>query len=156
MSKVPKDTMAWAEAVSRRNVKIKALERKVSRLQELLADAGDWKRRPGREMSDEENNGLPVPRLEIRLIVTATYEHTFEYNLVTRHFCDHIQVTPMGTTQSKGGPYQTAEQACESLPLPFRDGAHIVHDKEALGLPGYVVYGKKNRLIEAKTPHERV
>ncbi len=108
------------------------------------------------EMSEKENGKLPLPRLEIRWRVGGEGRATWaiaEYNLVTRHLCDHIQVTPLGKTESRGGV--SGEEKCAMLDLPFRDGAHLVHDKEQLKIPGYVVYGKNHRLVIAKTPEER-
>lgn len=106
-----------------------------------------------REMSEAENNDLPVPRLEIRWKLCVGDVAIAEYSLITRHLCGQIEVRPFGRTRCSGSNVRNSY--CKALALPFRDGAHIVHDKEQLRVPGYVIYKKNHRLIEATSPQDR-
>lgn len=89
--------------------------------------------------TEEENLGLPLPRLEIR---TSLLDNGIiaVYFLVTRHFLKYISATPISWT-SVSGHYQVNEPH-ES----HRDSHHIRHDMKELNLPGYFVNSESGKI----------
>jgi len=136
--------------LERLNDQIGDLEDTNLQLKEKIADQkhfSDWHWRHIRQLSEEENLGLPLPRLEIRYR-KDNYNSYADYGLVTRHFAKHIDFTPMSSTR-------VSKDYADKLTLPNRDGAHIIHDKESLKLPAYIVFEEKFKEIPFKYPQER-
>lgn len=99
-------------------------------------------RHPTKKLKEHDNNGLPVPRLEIRYKDTADPEKLrAEYGLVYRHLCDHLVFATLGLTKIHGALHYYRDR----LDLPFRDGAHIRHEMKTLNLRAFVVYGQHHR-----------
>ena len=101
-----------------------------------------WRWRLVRILSDEENIGLPIPRLEIRWERLDEFNVRACYSLVYRHLLGRIIAHSLSSTHV-GGDWSDNEPL--SLRLPFRDGAHIMHDMQTLNLPAFVVAGGKSR-----------
>ena len=136
--------------LERLNEQIGELEYAKMKLEEKIDDQkhlADWHWRQIRQLTEEENLGLPIPRLEIRYRKDA-YNSYADYGLVTRHLMKHIDFTPMSSTR-------VSKDYADKLELPYRDGAHIVHDKENLNLPAYIVFEGKSKEIPFKHPEER-
>ncbi len=86
-----------------------------------------------------EQEGLPVPRLEIRWqkMDDGGYNWHAAYNLVYRHMLGHITVVPLGSTQTSGSGPRVRDGRVET---PMRDGMHITHEMMTLRLPGFAIY----------------
>ncbi len=86
---------------------------------------------------------LPLPRLEMEWLPRSPGDwgaYKVEYRLVYRHLCDHVVVIPLGLTRVEGGGQSPfARGADAEKALPFRDGAHIIHDSAHLALPAYAL-----------------
>ena len=96
----------------------------------------------------EDDDGLPVPRLELRWTRIDCGEWVWfcEYNLVTLHLLGEYWATPMGGTKRGGA---RPPMRGEMVDVPFRDNAHIRHDAKQLNLPAFAIWGKKvTRLAE--------
>lgn len=123
-------------------------------LDRRLDSTSDWAL--AREI-DDEHPGLPLPRLEVVMSPHRDlgWGHTvIEYRLVMRHLLGHLEARPLGRTVRRGSggepwPNQTTvpehlsgkmsfDEWRISWAMPFRDGAHAVHDSAHLGLPLYV------------------
>lgn len=121
----------------------KALEEKDQRIAALIEKLerieyhDEWSWRQIRKLTDEENLGLPVPRLELRYRVISEYTHFVDYGLVYRHLLDTIEFVPIGCTKINGKVRQ--------LDTPFRDGAHMFFEMFELNLRGFVVNGSEYR-----------
>ena len=125
-------------------------EYKIRKLEEKLENyeyINEWGWRQIRQLTEEENLDLPIPRLELRYRVD-NYNAYADYGLVTRHMMKHIDFTPLSSTR-------VSKDYAEKLSLPHRDGAHIIHDKENLKIPGYIVYNDKFKEIPFKHHQER-
>lgn len=97
---------------------------------------------------------LPAPRLELRWTDErkdgGQYERQCNYNLVLplrehdirREEGSHEFVVNLGQTRSRSG--RPAIRAEGEIHVPFRDGAHIQFDREALNpqLPMFVIDGE--------------
>lgn len=121
----------------------KALEEKDRRIAELeekierLEYHDEWSWRQIKKLTDEENLGLPTPRLEMRYRVISSYLHFVDYGLVYRHLLGDIEFVPIGCTKINGKVRQ--------LDTPYRDGAHMFNEMFELNLPGFVVNGSDYR-----------
>jgi hypothetical protein len=132
-----------------RDTRIADLYQEVERLERQLdTSVLGWSRhRPWKE------DGLPVPRLELRWKLTAPGEAVALFVLVYRHFLDHVEAVPLGQTRCSGGGYRVGENRPADMPplfhagtyagmpgldLPFRDGSHLKHNAKHLGLPAYI------------------
>lgn len=108
------------------------LEANVKRLEDEL---------DGYKITEDENDGMPVPRLEIRWTKENPNgnwgRRVARYSLVYRHYLKNLVSIPLGMTTVTG-----PDEKPTTSDMPFRDGVHIIHDKEQLGLPAYVVVGK--------------
>jgi hypothetical protein len=138
--KIEQDTAATQAA------KIEELERKVEDLDRYIdTDVLGWTRhRPWSE------DGLPVPRLEMRWSRSGPAEAVALLVLVYRHFLDQIEAVPLGQTRCSGGGYRDDRPADAppmfhewperggGLELPFRDGAHLKHNAKHLGLRAFI------------------
>jgi len=134
----------------RLNEQLGEAEYKIRKLEEQLENqqyVDDWRWRQIRQLTEEENLDLPLPRLEIRYR-KDDYNAYADYSLVQRHFTNHIDVIPISSTR-------VSKSYADELTLPHRDGAHIIHDKENLGIPGYIVFKDKYKEIPFKKPQER-
>jgi hypothetical protein len=58
------------------------------------------------------------------------------YRLVVRHLLGQLLGYPLGQTVSQSGSGRRPDGAED---LPFRDGAHAIHDSAHLGLPLYKI-----------------
>lgn len=117
-------------------------EDKISKLVRELEDktyTDQWGWRHIFQISEEDNLGLPIPRMEIRYRVDG-YNAYADYGLVIRHFGKHIDFIPFSSTR-------VGRDYAEKLELPFRDGAHIVFDKGNLNIPAYVTYNNNFKEI---------
>lgn len=122
-------------------------DRRVEELEEELEnikgrDSWRWAVHQVRK-KDADPAGLPVPRLELRIIPLDQrwYGREIWYGLV-----GDIVTVPMGvTTVHGGGGKPKLETDVRSWPhnLPFRDGAHVLSDMQQLGLPAYLVCEEK-------------
>lgn len=93
-----------------------------------------------REVPDDHPE-LPLPRLELawkQRTPGSWSSYRVEYRLVRRHLCDHVVITPLGSTQVDGGGLDPFASGAERA-LPFRDGAHVIHDAAHLELPAYAL-----------------
>lgn len=125
-------------------------ENKIYKLERKLEDSAhtdQWHWRHIFQISEEDNLGLPLPRMEIRYRLDDHNAYA-DYGLVLRHFTNHIDFIPLSSTR-------VSKDYAKKLELPYRDGAHIIFDKENLKLPAYIVYGKQAREITFKIPQER-
>ena len=100
----------------------------------------EWSWRQFKKLSEEENLGLPIPRLEIRNIRISEYNLISDYNLVLKHFLGHILCIPIGSTRRSGSNRVDLE-------TPLRDGAHIINDMKQLNLRAFVVNEAKYKEI---------
>ena len=145
----PPDKISLEE---RLNTRINDLEHDVAKLEHEIQSQkyhDDWQWRQIKELSKEDNGNLPVPRLELRWRHSGDgYNVICDYNLITKHLLGQIILTPLSSTRV-GGP-GGGEATCQRLDTPFRDGAHILHDAKQLGLPAYVVYKDRNKVLEVK------
>lgn len=119
-----------------KDAEIEDLKVKIRRLEiEVRGSESGWSL--PRDMTDDES--LPVPRLELAY-TAREYGYDVEYRLVYRHLLGKLIATPLGLTTCRGGSVEAAFRGYEGLPdLPFRDGAHAMHDAGHLGLPLYVI-----------------
>lgn len=122
----------------------KALEEKDRRIAELeekierLEYHDEWSWRQIKKLTEEENLGLPLPRLELRYRVVSNYCHFVDYGIVYRHLLDDIEFVPIGSTKING-------KVRQQLDTPYRDGAHMFNDMFEMNLPGFVVNGSDYR-----------
>jgi len=122
----------------------KALER------ELRGSLDGWRR----ETTIEDDGVLAVPRLELICEPheeRGWHDHTVTYRMVYRHLLDHLVAMPLGCTRISGG------SGARPTHLPFRDGAHAMHDGAHFGLPLYsIIPGEPPKLLDgADYPHQR-
>jgi hypothetical protein len=85
---------------------------------------------------------LPLPRLEMEWTPSTDpqYSWDIEYRLVYRHFLGHTECVRMGLTKRGGSSTSFSKLlAGDKMQLPFRDGAHFVHDGGHFGMPLFVV-----------------
>jgi hypothetical protein len=94
--------------------------------------------REHRQMSIDENLGLPVPRLEIRCTPLAAdwSERQWLYGMVYLHCEGGLVLIPLGRTRQCGGEGKPTTWA-ESQ--PWRESAHIRNDARQLGLLALMV-----------------
>jgi len=106
----------------------------IEELQQALEGSKDgW--RCAQELQDDPE--LPVPRLELAYVsINEWREFKVVYRLVVRHLLGQLLGYPLGQTVTQGGSGRRPEGAED---LPFRDGAHAIHDSAHLGLPLYKV-----------------
>jgi len=107
---------------------IRELEEKMDSQKSL----DEWEWRHIRQLSEEENLALPLPRMEIRYRVDE-YNSYADYGLVIRHLLKTIEFIPFSSTRLN-------LECAKELKLPYRDGVHLLHDLENLKLPGYIVF----------------
>ena len=103
-----------------------------------------WVKWKPRKLRQEANQGLPVPRLEIRYRPYNDHEMVADYGLVYEHLLGETYFVTLGSTKIGGG--RVMEEG--HLDLPFRDGAHIVHDMWHLKLRGFVVNGRHIKEVQ--------
>lgn len=96
----------------------------------------------------------PVPRLELvwRQVDPGNgrgpswYNRECTYYLVYQHLLGDIVAVPMGHTTVNGGS-DSPPITGGLVTLPFREGAHVVHDAKQLKLPAYAcIVGENNEL----------
>jgi hypothetical protein len=125
------------QLLDEKDAKIRELEDKIAKME--FKDEWHW--RQLRVLSDEENLGLPIPRLEIRHRKTSKYTTFMDYGIVYRHLLGEITFVPLSCTKTSGH----TDTDRELLRVPFRDGAHILSDMYELKLRGFVVEDDKFR-----------
>lgn len=128
------------EILDAKDAEIEESNGKLERLERQLAGSlNGW--RESEEWTDDGE--LPVPRLELvyrQLSGWGSYEVV--YRLVMKHLCDQIVGVPLGRTKIDGSDR-------EPIGLPFRDGAHAMHDSAHLQLPVYrLLPGKPPKLVK--------
>ena len=105
------------------------------------AEAWRWTRH--RQVTNDE--GLPIPRLEIRWIQQAEYVWVALYCLVYRHYLGQVMAVPIGETILSGLAAYPLDG--DIVQLPTRDGVNIKCDSRTMGLPAFVVCkGKVNSI----------
>lgn len=125
--------------------KIKNLEGKLSAAGERISELEERVR--GSEfawlldshVNDDET--LPIPRLEIEWVRAKQCPgiHVARYRMVLAHLNGEVYALPMGQTTTQGradAPWPPEFRGY--LQLPYRDGAHIHHDMNHLGLRAFV------------------
>lgn len=143
-----------AKAINEKNAKIEEQEEKIQELEReleeiedkfnALKDGEDWAWRDIREISEEENLGLPLPRMELRYRRYDDFHVVGDYGLVIRHLLGQINFIPFGSTKIGG----RIALLPDHLDTPFRDGGHLQNDAWELKLPAYVVNGKHFRKLD--------
>lgn len=129
--------------IAERDATIEELQTKIDEQERILDidDATLWRARPWTE------DGLPVPRIELRWSVTGRSEATALLVLVYRHLLDHHEGVVLGQTRCNGGSYD--EERLDGKPAfhayhgkgletPFRDGVHMAHNAKHLGLRAFI------------------
>ena len=136
-----------AEQLDAKDEEIAKLEDRLHELQnQLKTSENGWLAHE--KLSQEQT--LPVPRLEIEVIAVGRsdemrwYSREYKYRLVHKAFWGDIIGIPLGHTSSQGGngqerPVYTIGPHAGKPHMPYRDGAHICHDMEALKLPGFLI-----------------
>jgi hypothetical protein len=106
----------------------------IDNLRSALEGSKDgWRR--AQELQDDGK--LPVPRLELAYVsINEWREFKIVYRLVMRHLLGQLLGYPLSQTVTQGGSGRRPEGAAD---LPFRDGAHAMHDSAHLGLPLYKI-----------------
>jgi len=136
----------------RLNERINELENELEKKLRAENDAkyvDSWRWRDIRKVSITENNGLPIPRLELRWRALDGDNAICDYLLVQRHYLGHLIATPLSSTKVGGGG---SREYCARLDTPFRDGAHIKHDAAHFKLPAFVCFEAQHRELEPLTP----
>jgi len=98
---------------------------------------------------EDEGDGLPVPRLEIRheSLSEDGYLSEWRYSLIYKHFLGHLVCVPLGHTGRQGSSIVIDRNG--NLMLPFRDGAHIASDSQTMGIPAVgIAAGKAVSIIK--------
>lgn len=134
--------------LERQNETINELENKLEAFEREKEDAQyteDWKWRHIRQLTEKENLDLPLPRLEVRYREPSRNNVICDYGLVIRHLLGHIDFIPFSSTRM--GCSGNDKDFCKKLETPFRDGAHITAEMQALKLRGFVVYDDQHREI---------
>ena len=96
----------------------------------------------------EDDDGLPLPRLEIRLIEDKVdgYNHRWDYAMIYKHYTGSIIKVPLGQTRTDG--IDLVKLCEDGLTTPFRDGVHLAFDSGNLGLPAFVIAGEHVTQLE--------
>jgi hypothetical protein len=137
----------------RLNEQIYQLEGRVAELteeNENLRYSDDWRWRMAKPLTEEENLGLPLPRLEVRYDIKDSYSAIVTHQLVLKHFLGTIECYPIESTKMNG----RMEGTEKDLRLPFRMGVHFQHDMRQTGLPGFVVCGTASRQVDPNSRDE--
>ncbi len=103
-----------------------------------------------RQLTQEENLNLPIPRLEIRYRKPKKSEDAdivADYGMVYEHLAGEVLFIPMGKTLVSGSHVKSPT----FLQLPFREGAHIICDMWHLKLPGFLINGRKVERLEVNS-----
>lgn len=109
-------------------------EKAASLEHQLDGNAAGWSRH-----RDWTEDGLPVPRLELRWSRNGDRSATALYVMVYRHHTGEIVGVPMGRTRVDGGSAQRFVVAADGkIALPMRDGVHLWADARQMQLPAYV------------------
>lgn len=125
-----------------KDAEIESLQRKLNDAEERAARNHRWTAHI--DSKEDPNPDLPIPRLEIRWRDIPERERTdgyavlIRYDLVIRHLLGDIVRIPIGGTRTD----RRREIWQGKVDLPFRDGAHIMHDAAHLRLPAYAIDGE--------------
>lgn len=139
-------------AVERLEELLNAKDREIEELRDQLREIEDQREWRWTMHTDakEDAHDLPVPRLQIECepIYEGSWSaQTWTYSMVYRHFLGHLVFVPLGATKRTGGSMDAPPSLDD---LPFRDGAHIRHDAEALGLPAFSIVDGRTAPIVAR------
>jgi hypothetical protein len=90
----------------------------------------------------KEDQALPVPRLELRLVKSSDdwYEREWYYNLVHSSYHGSTITVPFGHCRVTGGGFNIDHLVNE---IPSRMGACVRKDMEELNLPAFIVNEKE-------------
>lgn len=141
----------------------------IKRLEELLSKADNrieqleteaenreykenWRWRHFRDISEEDNLGLPVPRLEVNYRKLDAYNTAIDMGLVRHKFPNRgYEFIPFESTRVGGGISGSSYE--DNLEEPFRQSAHFRDAMIYLGLRGFVVgKGKFKEVDLSDTP----
>jgi hypothetical protein len=137
------------ELLDCKDVEIDELQEKLCKAEERAESNHKWTVHVEAETDDRPE--LPVPRLEMRWEDLGEwgdgsgYHTHVRYDLVYRHYLGHIVRVPIGSTRTS----DKIDAVCRSgsIGLPYRDGAHILHDMGHLQLPAFgIVRDRVDRL----------
>lgn len=152
---------ATEQALERIELLLQEKQAEIDRLlkaEEERDDSAAWSWTRHQIYAADQSPTLPVPRLEIRYrsLDRDGYSVKALYCLVYRHFTarmggihcngskDCVVFVPIGETSIKGWnpgrhPRKDSGLWADQMYGPHRDGAHIRHDMEQLGLPGFII-----------------
>ncbi len=125
------------ELLNQKDDEIKKLSDELFELKDQ--EEADWRwARP--RILNENVEGLPIPRMEIRYVCTSErrYNYRWEYCMIYRHFAGHLVAIPLGVTQV-GGSSDRLPIGADGIETPFRDGVHIVEDAKQIGIPACAI-----------------
>lgn len=124
------------DLLNEKDRKIDELHEKLDKLEDLKSREWGW----CIHSEGKNENGLPVPRLEIRAKTMSGNWGNFEwiYCLVYKHLLGHIVKVPLGKTTTQSGR-ELPPIFDGRIEGPFRDGAHLMHDSETLKPPAFYV-----------------
>lgn len=147
-----------AELLVQKEKEIEELNKKMERLEDEL-NGSKWAWCITRPVKDD-NESLPVPRLEIiaRKLLwddgSWTGDIQYDYRLAFRHLTGELLANPLGRTVSNSSNTEWPRLFRGKLALPFRDGAHIHHDTEHLGLPAFMRCDDLSDMLGADDDYE--
>lgn len=137
--------MSLTRILVRVETELKEKEKQIQELQQKL-EKYEYDVSWTRHISEDDNYGLPVPRLEINWIKTS-YNWIARYDLIKRDYMGEYIKIPLGRTES----CRQRSPICDgNIDLPIRDGIHIKYDAIWLDLPAYVRCGDEIKSIHAQ------
>lgn len=137
------------ELLDKKDDEIRDLERRLKELENAYEFA-DWRLMVHTSLTEQENMGLPIPRLELRY-GNGTYGENCIYSLVYKHACGGIVRVPLSVTTWSGFHERPKMGINGKIYTPIRDGYHITQDYIQLNLPAFVIDGEEiNQIISGK------
>lgn len=101
-------------------------------------------------ITEEVNQNLPVPRLEIRAFKIKKGLFGSEiisiYSMVRRNLMNEIQLSPIDYTKTTG------PESLDDLTMPWRMGSDMLNDAWELKLPAYFIKPKSTQSLDLKDP----
>lgn len=132
-----------AKLLEKSEAERKRLAKKCNRL--LKRAKHSWARHRSHKKDTFGGGVLPVPRLQMTYRDLRGDWSYFEvrYALFTKHFQGFFVEIPLGVTRiGPGTPYGGPKDHNGKLYSPFRDGVHLHHDTEHLGLSAFRIWGE--------------
>lgn len=128
--------------LDKRNREVRDLKEDVARLEKLLS----------KTITENENNNLPIPRLEIRYEKKKSELHA-SLNLVSRDLGNNIQLQPLSTTilspvDEIGDEYVLFTRE------PFRAAGDLRNYMHELKFPGFLVYKNASKEVKLEDTDE--